>query len=76
MHAQVHLTISQIPSDLIKCAADAYDNHSSQNPSSKKQNTKKIHISQSQDFIFHFTKFYNSSISITFPLGSPWSDRH
>ena len=73
MHAQFHLTLSQILPDLIKCATDTYDNHSSQNPSSSKQNPKKIHISH---FILHFTKFYNSSISITFPLGSPRSDRH
>jgi len=39
MHAQFHLTLSQILSDLINCAADAYDNHSSQNPSSSKQNS-------------------------------------
>jgi hypothetical protein len=37
MDAQFHLTLSQILSDLIKCAADAYDNHSSQNPSSSKK---------------------------------------
>lgn len=60
MHAHFHLTLSQILSDLLKCAADAYDNHSSQKPIIKQIKSKKRYI-----FHSHKTLSFNSPNFIT-----------